>query len=139
MGRISIHCYKHSSKKRHSSLKKQANSILSKLNIANSPQSTTKFYISNNQCVESQNSKFHPTSTHSAKKYHQKRPLSQQIRPHQKSFHHTNPGKTPPPRQHTKWTQITATSKAAVLHSAKITILCQLAKQVRQNFHFLPL
>ena len=54
MERISIHCYKHSSKKRHSSLKNQANSILSKLNIANSPQSTTKFYIINNQCIESQ-------------------------------------------------------------------------------------
>ena len=60
MERISIHCYKHSSKKRHSSLKNQANSILSKLNIANSPQSTIKFYIINNQCVESQKQQISP-------------------------------------------------------------------------------
>ena len=139
MERISIHCYKHSSKKHHSSLKNQANGILSKLNIANSPQSTTKFYIINNQCVESQKQQISSRKHALSKGISSKRPLSQQIKPHQKSFHHTNPGKTPHPRLHTKWTQITATSKAAVLHSAKITILCQLAKQVRQNFHFLPL
>ena len=89
-------------KKRHSSLKKQANSILSKLNIANSPQSTTKFYIINNQCIELQKQQISPRKHALSKGISSKKPLSQQIRPHQKSFHHTNPGKTPHPRQHAK-------------------------------------
>ena len=139
MERISIHCYKHSSKKRHSSLKNQANSILSKLNIANSPQSTTKFYIINNQCVELQKQQILPHKHALSKEISSKKAdftanqaTSKVISPH-------NPGQDTHPLQHAKWTQITATSKAVVLHSAKITILCQLAKQVRQNFHFLPL